>query len=406
MESTPLKRNVAQDEDMISALTDDLLLAILERLDLRDAVGAGAVSTRWRHLPHQLSCLELDARHFHGATVLDTMDAFTSALFRGKTSGLALQISPSPAQYTVPLIVVFGQQFMSFSCAYQVAFRWLTRLCVKGLAFGDSDVTDLISACDGIKQLTLSSRWMVEHSVLKIDMPCSGLQELKFINFGRKWIELVSVPKLRQVMCFCWRFENPPVRFGYVPELCDVTFTCQAKVWQAPFLLSECLLTSVTNPWKLHLHFAGQMIWIQPQHPKQLTAILRNLTDNEYWEQEPSSPVLIGLAYSFPSGQGTVCLKLLEQVPKIDTIIVPISGGGLIYGVALATKAINPSIRILAAEPVVRDLVDDVIVVDDNAIVDAMKMSYETLKVAVEPSGSHWPCRYPLRRVQAELCLA
>lgn len=36
----------------------------------------------------------------------------------------------------------------------------------------------------------------------------------------------------------------------------------------------------------------------------------------------------------------------------------------------------------------VRDLVDDVIVVDDNAIVDAMKMCYEILKVAVEPSGA------------------
>uniref|UniRef100_A0A8I6YHV9 Tryptophan synthase beta chain-like PALP domain-containing protein n=1 Tax=Hordeum vulgare subsp. vulgare TaxID=112509 RepID=A0A8I6YHV9_HORVV len=97
------------------------------------------------------------------------------------------------------------------------------------------------------------------------------------------------------------------------------------------------------------------------------------------------------------SGQGTVCLELLEQVPKIDTIIVPISGGSLISGVALAAKAINPSIRILPAEPkgaddlaqpVVRDLVDDVIVVYDNAIVDAMKMCYETLKVAVEPSGA------------------
>ncbi|KAL6652259.1 hypothetical protein ACP70R_011184 [Stipagrostis hirtigluma subsp. patula] len=126
------------------------------------------------------------------------------------------------------------------------------------------------------------------------------------------------------------------------------------------------------------------------------------------------------------SGQGTVSLELLEQVPEIDTIIVPISGGGLISGVALAAKAINPSIRILAAEPrgaddsaqskaagkiitlpstntiadglraflgdltwpVVRDLVDDIIVVDDNAIVDAMKMCYEILKVAVEPSGA------------------
>ncbi|WOL05844.1 hypothetical protein Cni_G14575 [Canna indica] len=126
------------------------------------------------------------------------------------------------------------------------------------------------------------------------------------------------------------------------------------------------------------------------------------------------------------SGQGTITLELLEQVPEIDTIIVPISGGGLISGVTLAAKPINPCIRILAAEPkgaddaaqskaagriitlpetntiadglcaflgdltwpVVQDLVDEIITVDDAAIVDAMRMCYEILKVAVEASGA------------------
>ncbi|KAH6762534.1 serine racemase [Perilla frutescens var. hirtella] len=126
------------------------------------------------------------------------------------------------------------------------------------------------------------------------------------------------------------------------------------------------------------------------------------------------------------SGQGTISLELLEQIPQIDTIIVPISGGGLISGVALAAKSINPAVRVLAAEPkgaddaaqskkagtivtlpetntiadglraflgshtwpVVRDLVDDIIVVDDKEIIEAMRLCYEILKVAVEPSGA------------------
>ncbi|ERM95095.1 hypothetical protein AMTR_s00009p00255960 [Amborella trichopoda] len=150
------------------------------------------------------------------------------------------------------------------------------------------------------------------------------------------------------------------------------------------------------------------------------------------------------------SGQGTIALELLEQVPMVDTIVVPISGGGLISGVALAAKAMNPSIRILAAEPtgaddvaqskaagkivtlaqthtiadglrahlgdltcsiyvisflfikidpekyepsmktrpIVRDLVDEVITVEEGEIVEAMRMCYEILKVAVEPSGA------------------
>jgi len=51
------------------------------------------------------------------------------------------------------------------------------------------------------------------------------------------------------------------------------------------------------------------------------------------------------------SGQGTIALELLEQIQEIDAIVVPISGGGLISGVALAAKSIKPSIRIIAAEP-------------------------------------------------------
>ncbi|PWZ40278.1 Serine racemase [Zea mays] len=120
----------------------------------------------------------------------------------------------------------------------------------------------------------------------------------------------------------------------------------------------------------------------------------------------------------------SVCKRVQEETGAV--LIHPFNSGGLISGVALAAKAINPSIRILAAEPkgaddsaqskaagkiitlpstntiadglraflgdltwpVVRDLVDDVIVVDDTAIVDAMKMCYEILKVAVEPSGA------------------
>ncbi|GAB2235430.1 hypothetical protein Drorol1_Dr00025855 [Drosera rotundifolia] len=126
------------------------------------------------------------------------------------------------------------------------------------------------------------------------------------------------------------------------------------------------------------------------------------------------------------SGQGTIALELLEEFPHIDTIIVPISGGGLISGVTLAAKSINPAIRVLAAEPkgandaalskaagtiirlpetqtiadglraslgdltwpVVRDSVDDVITVEDVEIVAAMRLCYEILKVVVEPSGA------------------
>ena len=47
------------------------------------------------------------------------------------------------------------------------------------------------------------------------------------------------------------------------------------------------------------------------------------------------------------TGQGTIALEILEQVPDLQTLLVPLSGGGLIAGMAIAAKAINPQIRIV-----------------------------------------------------------
>ncbi|MQL84172.1 hypothetical protein Taro_016681 [Colocasia esculenta] len=166
--------------------------------------------------------------------------------------------------------------------------------------------------------------------------------------------------------------------------------------------------------------YGGQVFWSEP------TVQSRELTASKVQEETGALLVHPYNHEHIISGQGTISLELLDQVPNIDTIIVPISGGGLISGVALAAKAINPAIRVLAAEPsgaddahqsklagkvvvlseintiadglraslgsltwpVVRDLVDDVITVDDWEIIEAMRMCYEILKVAVEPSGA------------------
>ncbi|XP_037424623.1 putative F-box/FBD/LRR-repeat protein At3g49030 [Triticum dicoccoides] len=346
MESPPLKLSVGRGEDRISTLPDELL-RILERLDLPEVVRAGAVSTRWRHLPRQLSVLMLG---IHDMPV-ENMDAFTGALMsvcppadrncecrrsraikalvlgfylsaphlssigsavqdvisRGKTRCLVFQISPPPVDNnTAQQLAELGQQFMSFSRAYQVAFRWLTRLHLRSFAFGDSDITDLITACDKLKHLNMRSCRLVDRrSALKIGAPYSGLQELEFTHFGCKRIELISVPKLRTMLCHSWRSKNPPVRFGYVPELCKVSLTREAKVWQAPFLLSECLSRSATNLSKLHLNFCHQMIWINPEHPKQLTAIFRNLAD-------------VSLSGIFPECDLSWTLFILEAAPALQ----------------------------------------------------------------------------------------
>jgi threonine dehydratase len=65
-----------------------------------------------------------------------------------------------------------------------------------------------------------------------------------------------------------------------------------------------------------------------------------------------------GLTYVHPfadpavmAGQGTIALEILAQDPTIDTLLVAIGGGGLIAGMAIAAKALKPSVRIIGVEP-------------------------------------------------------
>jgi threonine dehydratase len=51
------------------------------------------------------------------------------------------------------------------------------------------------------------------------------------------------------------------------------------------------------------------------------------------------------------AGQGTVAVEMLRQVPELDTLVVPVGGGGLVAGMAIAAKALKPDIVVLGAEP-------------------------------------------------------
>ena len=55
--------------------------------------------------------------------------------------------------------------------------------------------------------------------------------------------------------------------------------------------------------------------------------------------------------YQIMAGQGTIGLEVLEDLPQVDTIVVPVGGGGLISGIAVAAKSVNPKVRIVGVEP-------------------------------------------------------
>ena len=127
------------------------------------------------------------------------------------------------------------------------------------------------------------------------------------------------------------------------------------------------------------------------------------------------------------TGTATVGLELMEQVPELDAVIVPVGGGGLAAGIATAVKALNPGTRMLAVEPegadtmrrslesgrpesidrvrtiadslgapyaapytfsLCRDHLDDLRLVSDDQLTAAMALLFEEMKLATEPAGA------------------
>lgn len=126
------------------------------------------------------------------------------------------------------------------------------------------------------------------------------------------------------------------------------------------------------------------------------------------------------------AGQGTVALELLRSEPELDALLTPVGGGGLLSGCALTARALRPGLEIWGAEPAgaadahaslregrcITDMtastvcdglrghlaprtlallqrhVDGILLVEDGAVLEAMRLLWERLKLVVEPSGA------------------
>jgi len=136
-----------------------------------------------------------------------------------------------------------------------------------------------------------------------------------------------------------------------------------------------------------------------------------------------------GMAFCSPfddpavvAGQGTLGLELLDDIDDLATVIVPLGGGGLISGVAIAVKSARPDVRVIGVqasvcapyaggavadgpvltladgiavkypgqvtEPLVRRWVDDIVTVDEDSIADAMVLLMDRAKLYVEGAGA------------------
>jgi threonine dehydratase len=126
------------------------------------------------------------------------------------------------------------------------------------------------------------------------------------------------------------------------------------------------------------------------------------------------------------AGQGTAAKELIEEVGPLDIIIVPLGGGGLLAGSALAARALSPGCRVFGVEPeagndgqqsfrtgsvvripvpttiadgaqttylgqrtfpIIRALAEDIVTVSDAMLIETMRFFLERMKIVVEPTG-------------------
>src|SRR5918995_2939476 len=162
--------------------------------------------------------------------------------------------------------------------------------------------------------------------------------------------------------------------------------------------------------------------------------VLRGLDYDEYWieAQEIAKKEGRTIIHAFDdshviSGQGTIGLELLEDLPNLDEVYLPIGGGGLAAGIAIAIKSKRPSVKIIGIEskafPAMKEsldkghlttiksgytiadgisvkapgkltfeiasrYVDDIVLVDDSSIVKTIFLLMERAKLVVEPAGA------------------
>eukprot|EP01041_Mallomonas_annulata_P005353 gene5353-10702_t len=198
----------------------------------------------------------------------------------------------------------------------------------------------------------------------------------------------------------------------------------QALAWAAKCngIKSYVVMPNNCAPCKQHAveHYGAEITFCEPTIHARETAAQEIVNNTKSKFIHPYNDVNV------ISGQGTIAIELLEQVPHLDAIIVPISGGGMCSGIAIAAKSINPNIKIIGAEPVaandaykskqagyiienentpntiadglranlgsntwpiIRDFVDDIMLVEEEDIRHAMVLVYERMKCVIEPSA-------------------
>lgn len=166
--------------------------------------------------------------------------------------------------------------------------------------------------------------------------------------------------------------------------------------------------------------YGGKIIWCEP------TVASRESTLAEVVSRTGAVVIHPYNDYRVIAGQGTAVLELMESLESLDVVMTPVGGGGLLSGTILALRELCPSIRVVGCEPegaddayrslqtgqiqpsihpktmadglmtclgdktfpIIRESVYSIITVSETAILQAMRLIWERMKIIIEPSSA------------------
>ena len=281
---------------------------------------------------------------------------------------------------------------------------------------------------DMIKRVQLAAKVIKEYVHYTPVMTSSSIDELYGLNYHFKCENLQKTGSFKIRGCMfavdtlSKERERPPI---LVTHSSGNHALALAKCAQIRGLQSHIVMPKSSNAYKQATvrAFGGEIYLCddseEARHETMLQVMAEKGPDAVFISPNNQPDIL--------AGQGTIGLEILEQVPNMDAIVVAVSGGGLAAGICIAVKHLKPSVLIFAAEPeaaddcaqsfaakkriplksnpvtiadglrasvgtltwpVLQEHLTDVITVSEDEILSAMYLSWERLKILVEPSAA------------------
>lgn len=166
--------------------------------------------------------------------------------------------------------------------------------------------------------------------------------------------------------------------------------------------------------------YGAEIIFCEP------TLEARETTLNKVVEKTGATFIHPYSNYKIIAGQATAAKELIEEVGELDIVMAPVGGGGLLSGTALSTNYLLPNAKVIAGEPkgaddafrslrdgkiypsvnpqtiadglltslgektfgIIQKYVDEIITVEEESIISAMRMVWERMKIIIEPSSA------------------